>query len=193
MLVAQRLLDAVRAEAVHLAAHEEAGLVERVAERVAGVAEHHERSGLRHEGRHMPDRALDHDVDAAGRDAAAARGIAVDHEQTAAPRGAGGSRGIAFDVHAARHHVLGDADAGRAIDDDVGALVHAGAVIAGIAVDLDGDGGIDAGGDGMAAARIDHAEIGVVGPLPEIVQHLIEFAECRDLQIDGRHQCRSQK
>ena len=66
MLIAKRLLDAIGAEAVHRAAHEEARLVERVAERVAGIAEHHEGSGLRHEGRHMPDRAFDHDVDAAG-------------------------------------------------------------------------------------------------------------------------------
>ena len=98
-------------------------------------------------------------------------------QQAAAAGGAGGRRGVAFDVHAARHHVLGDADAGRAVDDDIGALVHAGAVIADIAVDLDGDGCIDAGGDGMAAARIEHAEIGVVGPLREIVQHLIELAK----------------
>ena len=89
MLVAQRLLDAVGAEAVHLAAHEEARLVERVAKRVACVAEHHEGSGLRHEGRHMPDRAFDHDVDAAGRDAAAGRRIAVDQQQSAAASRAG--------------------------------------------------------------------------------------------------------
>ena len=43
-----------------------------------GVAEHHERSSLRHEGRHVSDRAFDHDVDTAGRDAAAGRRIAVD-------------------------------------------------------------------------------------------------------------------
>jgi len=193
VLVAKRLLDAVGAEAVHLAAHEEARLVQRVAERVAGIAKHDERPGLGHERRHMSDRALDHDVDASGRDAAAARGIAIDHEQTTAAGGTRRRGSVTFDVHPARHHVLGNAHSGAAIDDDIGALVHARAVIAGVAVDLDRDGGINAGSDGMPAAGIDDAEIGVIGPLCQIMQRLVEFAKGRDVQIDGRHQCRSQK
>ena len=69
-------------------------------------------------------------------------------------------------VHAARHHVLGDARPGVAVDDDGGALVHAGAVIADMAVDLDGDRRVDAGGDGMLPARIEHAPMRLVGVEP---------------------------
>ena len=42
-------------------------------------------------------------------------------------------------------------------------------------------------------ARIDDAEIGLVGPLPEPMQQLVQLAEARDLEIDHRHQFRSQK
>ena len=60
-------------------------------------------------------------------------------QQAAAAGGARRLRGVALHVHAARHHVLGDADAGIAVDHDGGVLVHAGAVIADMAVDLDVD------------------------------------------------------
>ena len=101
-----------------LAAHEQPRLVDRIAERIAGVAEHHEIAGLRHEGRHVADRALHDDVDALHRDAAARRGVAVDDQQAAAAGRAGRLLGVALHVHAARHHVLGDAGAGVAVDDD---------------------------------------------------------------------------
>ena len=46
MLVSHRLLDAVGAKARDAAAHEKPRLVDRIAERVAGVAEHHQVAGL---------------------------------------------------------------------------------------------------------------------------------------------------
>ena len=52
---------------------------------------------------------------------------------------AGRLAGVALHVHLARHHVFGDAGAGIAVDDDVGLLVHAGAVVADVTVDLDRD------------------------------------------------------
>ena len=83
----------------------------RIAERIAGIAEHDEIAGLRHEGRHVADRALHDDVDALHRDAAARRGVALDDQQAAAAGRAGLLAGIAFDMHVAGHHVLGDARA----------------------------------------------------------------------------------
>src|ERR1700749_4500951 len=64
LLLSERLFLAIGAQAVHLAAHIEMRLVDRIAERLAGVLQDHEVAGLRHEGRQMPDRSLDHDIDA---------------------------------------------------------------------------------------------------------------------------------
>ena len=44
----------------------------------------------------------------------------------------------------------------------VAAVIHAGAVVADAAAHIDADGLVDADGDGMAAARIDDFEVGVV-------------------------------
>ena len=55
MDVAQLLLDAVGAEAGDRAAHVDVRLVHRVAERLAGVAEHDEPPRLRHERAHVAD------------------------------------------------------------------------------------------------------------------------------------------
>ena len=57
MLVAQLLLDAVGAEARDRAAHVDARLVDRVAERVARVAADDEAAALGHERAHVADRA----------------------------------------------------------------------------------------------------------------------------------------
>src|ERR1700751_1459470 len=64
MLLLELFLDAVRAQALHRAAHEKARLVKGIAERLAGIAQHNEPARLRHEGAHMADRPLDHDVGA---------------------------------------------------------------------------------------------------------------------------------
>ena len=80
---------------------------------------------------------LHDDVDALHRDAAARGGVALDDQQAALAGGAGILAGVALDADLARHHVLGDAGAGRAMHDDGRLLVHAGAIIADAALDLD--------------------------------------------------------
>jgi hypothetical protein len=72
-------------------------------------------------------------------------------------------RSISFDVDLAGDHVLGDALAGIAMDDDVCLLVHAGAVVAHMPLDLDRDRHVDADGDRMLATRVEQAPIGFVG------------------------------
>ena len=70
------------------------------------------------------------------------------------PAIAGGARRfgrIAGDAHDARHHVLGNAGAGMAMDDDLGFLVHAAAIEADMAVDLDRERPVEPAGDGMLA------------------------------------------
>jgi hypothetical protein len=76
--------------------------------------QHDEVARLRHEGRHVPDIAVHHDVDALHRDAAARAGIALDDQQPAMARGPGILAGVAFDDDGARHHVLGHARPDRA-------------------------------------------------------------------------------
>ena len=115
MLRAHLLLDAVGAEGRDGAAHVDAGLVERVAEGLAGVAEDDETSGLSHERAHVADVAADDDVDALHRDAAARGGVALDHQQAAVGGGARGLRRVALDAHRSRHHVLRDPDSGVAV------------------------------------------------------------------------------
>src|SRR3990172_11945474 len=58
MLVPHRLLDAVGAEALDLAADEQARLIDRIAERIARVAEHHEVAALGHQSAHIPNPTL---------------------------------------------------------------------------------------------------------------------------------------
>src|SRR5262249_41253028 len=135
------------AEALDVAAHEETRLVDRVAERIARVAEHDEIASLRHERAKMADRALYHDVDAFHGDAAARRGVAVDAERPATPCRACRLARVASDMDKAAHHVLGDASACAAADQYGGELIHAGAVIADRPVDLDRDGDIETGGN----------------------------------------------
>src|SRR5512132_204371 len=71
VLLAQLLLDAVGAEAGDRTAHVDPGLVDRVAEGVAGVAAHEQAPLLRHERAHVPDGSAHDDVDALHRDPAA--------------------------------------------------------------------------------------------------------------------------
>src|SRR5204863_1137525 len=97
------------AEAGDRAAHVEVRLVQRVAERVAGVAAYDKRAALGHERAHVPDLSAHGDVDALHRDAAARGRVAVDDEEAAA---AGRTRRLArvpLDDDRARHDVLGDA------------------------------------------------------------------------------------
>src|SRR5829696_4871270 len=125
VLVAQRLLHAVGPERRHAATDVETGLVDRVAEGLAGVTADDQSPGLRHEGAHRTDVTADDDVDALHRDPASHRRAALDHEQPAVTGGACGLRGVAVDPDGAGHHVLRDAHADAAMDGDGRAVVHA--------------------------------------------------------------------
>jgi len=192
-MIGHLLLDAVGAEALGRAADVEARLVDGIAERLAGVTEHDERSGLRHEGRHVADRALHDDIDALHRNAAARRGVTVDDQQPATPGGAGRLAGVAGHADLTRHHVLGEPDAGIALHDDGRRLVHAGAVVPDMPLDLDGHGHLETNGDGMLSARIEHRPGGLVGVGGKIMQRLVQVPDARLGEIDNGHQRRSQK
>ena len=155
VLVAHLLLDAVGAEPGDRAAHVEPRLVDRVAERIAGVAADDEAARLRHERAQVPDRAADDDVDALHRDAAARRGVAVDDEQPAVRGRARRLADAAVDDDDARHHVLGDPGARVAAHAHRRVLVHAGAVVADVAVDLDLELGVEPARDGVRTLRVD--------------------------------------
>ncbi len=120
-----RLEARVGAERAHLAAHVDHGFVERVAQRIAGIAADHEAAGLRHEGGEAADAAADDDVAALQRDAAAQRGIAFDDQQPpcAEAPGAGGGEPLTRTVPDIMFSA--DAGAGVAVHGDVGVLVHA--------------------------------------------------------------------
>src|SRR5262249_5292830 len=143
------LLDAVRAEGGDLAAHVDVGLVDRVAEPLTRVAADHERALLGHEPADVPDRSVDHDLDSLHRDPAAGRGASLDHQQAAAPGRARGLAGAALDHDAPGHHVLGHPDAAVARDPHGGVLVHPGAVVADVTVDLDLELAVEAGGESV--------------------------------------------
>ena len=150
MLVAQLLLDAVRAEARDRAAHVEPRLVDRVAERLARVAADDEAARLRHERAHVPDRAADDDVDALHRDPAARRGVAVDDEQPAAAGRSGRLAHVAVDDD--RPDIMFSASPVLALPctRTRRALVHPGAVVADVPLDLDLDVRVEPAGDARA-------------------------------------------
>ena len=104
-----------------------------------------------------PTDALHDDIDALHRNAAARRGIAVDDEQAAAAGRARRLRGVALHPDFAGHHVFGNALPGIALDHHRGVLVHAGAVIADMAFDLDQNRLLETDGDRMLPARIENA------------------------------------
>ena len=96
-------------------------------------------------------------------------------QEPAAAGGAGRLAGVAVDMDEAGHHVLGDADAGAAVDEDGRELVHAGAIIADLAVDLDGDRRVDAGGDGVTPGGVVDDPVALVGVGAQAVQRGVQF------------------
>src|SRR4051794_8208417 len=172
------LLDAVGAGRLDAPAHVEVRLVDRVAERVAGVAADDEAAPLGHERAHVADRAADDDVDALHRDAAARRGVAVDDHEPAAPGGGRRLARVALDDDRAGHDVLGDADTRVAVHADRRLLVHAGAVIADVAVDLDRDRRVEPDRERVRSARVDDAPVGRLrlGAAREGVEPRVELA-----------------
>ena len=179
------LLDAVGAEARDLAANVDAGLVDRVAKGVAGVAAHDEAAGLCHEGAQVADRAADDDVDSLHRDAAAGGGVAADDEQAAAPGGARRLAGVAVHHDLSRHRVLGGAGSCVSVHAHGRALVHARAVVAHVAVDLDLDLGVEPAGDGVRAVRVEHAPVSRPRrPAGEAVEAFVELGEGGACEVD---------
>jgi hypothetical protein len=108
------------------------------------------------------------------------------------PQRADALRGVALHMDLARHHVLGDALTGMAVHHDRRLLVHAGAVVADIAGDLDQNGDVDAHGHGMLAAWIEHVPVGFVGVRRQRVKGGVQFANRALGKVDGGHQLRSQ-
>ena len=175
--------DAVGAQRRDIAAHVDARLVDGVAERLAGVAAHHEPSGLRHEGAHVADVAADDDVDALHRNAAPRSGIALDHQQPAVRGGTRRLRCVALDPDDAAHHVLGDAGAGVAVDGDLGLLVHPGGVVADVAVDRHPHRGVQADRDIVCAGGVFDDEL--TGQ-PGRVQRGVHLAQRHGGQVECR-------
>ena len=95
----------------------------------------------------------------------------------AAPGRAGILAGIAVDDDRARHHVLGHARPGRALDADRRLLVHARAVIAGRPAHRDVHRRIHPGGNRMGALGVDDLPGGHVGLALQGVQRGVQRAQ----------------
>ena len=120
------------------AADKEPRLVDRIAERFAGVAKHHQIAGLRHEGRHMADRSLDDDIDALHRNAAA-RAERCRRSPASPPRPVAPAAWLASPFTWTSPDIMFSAMPGPALPLTINAspLVHAGAIVAGMTFDLD--------------------------------------------------------
>src|SRR5262249_47588818 len=121
------------------------------------------------------------DVGALQRDAAPSRGVAMDDEQPAAGAGCRRLARAPLDDDRAGHDVLGDPDATVALDPDRGELVHAGAVVADVTVDLDLVGGVEPNDDAVLAARVEHPH-----PADRIgqMQTAVELADAVGRQVE---------
>ncbi len=133
----------------------------------------------------MADGAADDDVDALHRDPAAGRGVAAHDEEAAAPRRARRLARAALDDDRPRHHVLGDAGARVPVHAHGRELVHAGAVVADVPVDLDLDVRVDPARDRVGAVRVDDAPPAWArAAAGELVQPCVQLAERRRGQVD---------
>src|SRR6185312_9771083 len=177
VLVAHLLLDAVRAEVGDPATHVDMRLVDRVAERLARVAADHERALLREEAAHVADGALDHDVHALHRDPAPRGRVPADHHQPAAPRRANGLRRVPVHDHRAGHDVLGAPHPHVAVHAHRRLLVHAGAVVARVPLDLDLDRRVDTYGERVRSAGIEDT--------PAARRRVVDRVQCRVQLAEG--------
>jgi len=123
----------------------------------------------------MADVALHHDVDALHRDPATRGRVTLDDKKTTTAGRASVLAGVALDGHLARHHILGNAGTGRAVHGDRRLLVHARAIVANAALHIEVDGGVDADGHCMSAARIQNFPIVFVGTVFLAVKSFIEL------------------
>ena len=69
----------------------------------------------------------------------------------------------------------------------VASLVHSRAVVADMPLDLDCDRRVDAGGDRVLPARIEHPPMRLVGERAETVQRRVELAQRGPREVDGAH------
>ncbi len=135
----------------------------------------------------MADAAADHDVDAFHGNPAARPGIAFNHQQATVCRCAGCLRGAALDPHSAGHHVFRAADTDVAVHGDRRFLVHPRAVVTRVALDIDGDGFVDADRQVVRAIGMRDQPFAVLQFLDLIVQGLIEITHGGAGKIDGFH------
>src|SRR4029079_1401776 len=84
----------------------------------------------------------------------------------------------------AGHEVLRDAGARVAVHAHGRALVHAGAVVADVPVDLHLDVGVETARDRVGAARVDDAPVTRPGRLGELVQAPVQLAQRGRGEID---------
>ncbi|MNN36777.1 hypothetical protein D3C81_1506850 [compost metagenome] len=118
MLRTHFFCDAIRAQRLNAAFHEDLGFVQRVAEGIASVTADHQTTSLPHEAAHVSNTTADHNVDALHRNAAACTGVTFNHQQTAMGSGASGLRSAAFHSNVAGHHVLCTADTNVTVHGD---------------------------------------------------------------------------
>ena len=187
MLGTHFLFDAVGTQRFDRAAHEQARLVDAVAQRVACIAADNEVAGLGHEGAHMADIAVHDDVDALHRDTAARAGVTLDDQRAAIGGGAGVLAGITFNDDGAAHHVLGDTGAGRTVHMHGGLLVHAGAVIAGRAFDVHLDRGVQTDSDRVTAPGIHDFPRGLVRLCGLRLKRSVQIAQALRFKIESLH------
>ncbi len=103
-------------------------------------------------------------------------------------RGTCGLRGAALDPDCAGHHVLGATNTDIAVHGDRSFLVHTRAVIAGMALNIDGDGLVDADRQVMRAVRVGDQPFALLQCLDLIVQSLVEITHGGAGKIDGFHE-----
>jgi hypothetical protein len=90
------------------------------------------------------------------------------------------------DDHRPGHDVLRETHAGVAVHAHRRALVHAGAVVAHVALDVDLDIRVDADRHRVPPARVHHVPTGVRRRVRiEVVQPLVQLAQRGDVEIDG--------
>ena len=88
----------------------------------------------------------------------------------------------------ARHHVLGEPRTGVAVHAHRRQLVHAGAVVADVTVDLDLDLGVDSARDRVRTVRVDDSPASgallCTGGTAQVVQPLVELPQRRHCEVD---------
>src|SRR5262245_41578169 len=176
-------LVGVGTERFHLAAHVDHRFVKRIPQGVARVAANNDPADLRHEGGVVPDAPPSDDSNSLHRDPAAQRGIAFDDEQSTVRGRPRGDRSESLDPNAARAHAFRHARPGIAVYRDVGLLVHACGVVAGVALDIDAHRSVDPDRDGMGAVGIEHAHVPRAVQAPVLI--LVQIAQLVLAQIES--------